>query len=128
MVVAATELTVDDTGSESITISWTVRATAGQQRIIYRRADDGTGPGDWQTHNTVDINTSSSVVDGLLHGERYDLRVITIDDGQEVADESLASGQTTTVSSGETTEFVKPHVNSGVVDVAGVFQPVDTQS
>jgi len=115
---AATDLTVGAIDAASIELSgWTVEADNGQQRVEYKQSDAS----QWQTDaSTLGLSTTTEVIDGLLTGEAYDIRVVTSTPDTETA--SAVVSATTTLP-----DAVAPTLGNGVKDeVAVEFLDVTT--
>jgi hypothetical protein len=68
---APTSLAETDHGYETISISWTDNHDYGDTKTQYKR----TSISSWSTYSTVSIGTEAETIDGLLNGEKYDVRV-----------------------------------------------------
>lgn len=81
---APSDLDHPETGDESAEYEWTATHNNGETRVEYREADAD----EWETYSTVDRETESETVDGLLNGEEYESRVVAQTDHAETEDES----------------------------------------
>jgi len=82
---AASNLTITTEAETSLTVEWTVTEDHpdAQQRVEYR--EDGAST--WQTYSTgLSLSTTTETVDGLKHGEAYEISVVTYTDSESVRD------------------------------------------
>jgi hypothetical protein len=83
VIPAPENLTHPVVGDESAAYAWTATHNNGETRVEYRRANEGD---DWTTYETVDHETETATVDGLLTGEQYEGRVVAQTDHAETED------------------------------------------
>lgn len=75
-------LDVVDVTATSGRYTWQPSHNYGQTRVEYRETDAST----WQTYTTVGNDVTEATVDGLLHGEAYDARVVAETEHAEAVD------------------------------------------
>lgn len=80
---APTDLSHPVVEDKSAEYAWTANHDNGETRVEYRRAGEGD---DWTTYETVDHETETATVDGLLTGEQYEGRVVAQTDHAETED------------------------------------------
>ncbi|PGF16189.1 hypothetical protein CP556_08730 [Natrinema sp. CBA1119] len=76
---APTTLSVDAITVTSADISWTDNHNYGDTRIEFKQSDVGS----WTTVSTLSRNTEAETLTDLLHGERYDTRVVAVTEHTE---------------------------------------------
>lgn len=80
---APSGVTIGSITATSIPVSWTVNHDYGSQRVDYRRTSDTA----WTTYSSgLALSTTSETVDGLLNGEKYDVRVVATTEHTETVD------------------------------------------